>query len=190
MKNRNYGWQYLTLLEINIFEVKKLRKALSIFWFNVMKKLDLNTTVGVLLKVEFNDGSKRTLSYLQKVNKTDFNDLSDILCDYVNLRSEDYNSKIIAKVVFQYIILGESIKTEIVKSKALNNLLPTFSFSGFNLPLTTDLTKWGKIIKNTGKELSIKRLGFNGLINISILDGKHIINFITAGRIILTVTSL
>jgi hypothetical protein len=164
------------------------RNKLSIFWFNVMRKLDLNTTVGVLLKVEFNDGSIKTLSYLQKVNKTDFNDLSDILCDYVNLRSEDYNSKIIIKVVFQYIILGEAIKTEIVKSKQMNNLIPTFSFSGFNLPLTTDLTKWGEIISNkNGKVLIMFNEETEIVIDVKISSNKQTYKFMIEDKILLTI---
>jgi hypothetical protein len=54
MKNRNYGWQYLTLQNKNIFIKEDFNQSLDQFWNQVMHKMNDERIVGVLLKVKFN----------------------------------------------------------------------------------------------------------------------------------------
>jgi hypothetical protein len=145
MKNNNFWSNYSIESKITLNNLA-LKLYLKDFWNNVMVPLKDNQKVYIFLKVRFDDNTYASLSHLQTVNKNMFKDLLDIFKGFLDFKAEEYSSKTLTNVIFQYHIFKDnSIKTKLTKSIKLTKL-NSFNFSGYNLPLTTELNKWGLIL--------------------------------------------
>jgi hypothetical protein len=150
MKNRNYGWQYLTLQNMNIFVQTDFNKALDQFWNQVMHKMNDERIVGVLLKIKLSDGSLKTIAPLQKVTKNNLELIRKVLNFFISMKSNDYYSLETSGIIFQYNILNKDADASIVTP--LKREVKNYSFGNYDLPLSTDLSLWGEIIeKHVGK---------------------------------------
>jgi hypothetical protein len=151
MKNRNYGWQYLTLQNKNIFVKDDFNQSLDLFWTKVMNNLDNGRVVGVLLKVRFSDNSLKSFSSLQKLSKSDLELARKVFNFFINTKGNNYQDELVSDIIFQYIILNKGAKAEIVEP--IKNEINYYKINGYNLPLTTDLTKWGEITEQKGNKI-------------------------------------
>jgi hypothetical protein len=188
MKNRNYGWQYLTLQNnTNIFSHSDLENALNLYWNEVMDKLDDSTVVALLFKVKLNNGLWKTIAPLQKVNNTNFNKLLNTLKLFININGNNYDSLETIKIQFQYSILDKSATAEIVKP--LSNEVTHYKINGYNLPLTTDLNSWGTITEQKGNKITLDfDLNTETVVVVKISSNKQTYKFMIEDKELLSIT--
>jgi hypothetical protein len=141
----------------------------------------------VIMKVRFSDGTVASISKMQTVNNSMLNELLDIFIFFSNLKSEDYNAKSITHIILQYHI-NNSINRNI-KPKLSNKIsvlkTPKFSFLGYKLPLTTDLTKWGLVLSDINNKLLIEKESTRFTYHITKETLKHIVKVYFNDKIIL-----
>jgi hypothetical protein len=154
MKNITFWKEYL--IDCSLLNNFTIKNGLSIFWNEVMSDLPNNQNVYINLKVKFSDGSYASISKMQTVNKTMFKDLLDIFKGYIDLKLEDYSSKTISQIIFQYHIVLENnnIKPKLPRKF---NKVAKFNFGGYSFPLTMELNKWGNIISEINNQIIIKK---------------------------------
>lgn len=70
----------------NKLEHLQIKEALSKFWEDQMINLDNNQSIYIQFKIEDVDGLHRSISFLQEVNKTQFNLLLKIFCEFWDLK--------------------------------------------------------------------------------------------------------
>lgn len=144
-----------------------LHKYLVKFWREVMSPLAMDITVGIIFKVRLSNNHVKSISYLQKVNKTQYNELLENFNQFINQRVENYAKEEVKEIIFTYHIFTE-FKTEDGKSlivkpsitKPINEpgVLPSskFSFGGFNLH-TTDFSNWGTVFYKTDTQAEVRK---------------------------------
>ncbi len=194
MKNTNLKYWHDFTMEVSLsFNNITLENYLNNFWDKVMKSLSSNQKVYVFLKVKFDDGSYASLSKMQTINNTMFNELLSTLLAYLDLKAENYSNKLVTHVIFQYHILtvlnSKKLKTKLVKSDKIKKV-PSFSFSGYNLPLTTDVNLFGDILSKSKNKYIIAKKGSNLVYNIDILVDKQIVKLSNKGKVLLEFTDI
>lgn len=122
-----------------------------------------NLKLLIIFKIKTVNQQRRTISYMQTLGISEFNQLYEIFSEYWNLKTEDYYLAAISEITFTYKIVDETTNNyyelpskllraedkvkSITESKGherLNKLNPLcVAFGGFNLPLTMDFTTWG-----------------------------------------------
>lgn len=120
-----------------------------------------NLKLLIIFKIKTINQQRRTISYLQTLRISEFNQLYEIFSEYWNLKTEDYYLAAISEITFTYKIVDKTtnnynelpskllrvedkVKNIIdAKGNKISNNLNYFKFGGFNLPLTMDFTTWG-----------------------------------------------
>jgi len=132
--------------------IKKLLLTddLITLYFNQFKKEVLNNLNDndfflLFLKIKFHEGGFKTLGPLQKINKSDFDDILTLYKTILESKDEYYLTTPITLIVFSYITIP-SDKLTSNKSKITNikkeRKVDTYKLSGYNLPATMDLSMW------------------------------------------------
>jgi hypothetical protein len=190
MKMIKYSWQYFTLQNnINIFIQTELKSNLELFWNEVMVKLDNKQVAAILFKIELGNDNWKTIAPLQKVSNTNFNMLLKTLQLFININGNNYESLEISKIQFQYAILDSDANAEIVKP--ISNEVTHYKINGYNLPLTTDLTKWGSIISNkNGKVEIVFDEETETVIHVKISSNKQTYKFMIEDKVLLTIVDI
>jgi len=165
----NYFYKENKLLLVNDYNFKK---SLYIFWRMIANNLDSNTwfRVGfkVLLKLKkesVQDSDTviiRTISPLQNYNNKCFKDCYEIFVRYIEQMSENYQNFDITSIIFPFCInkdnsiLNKKIESEPdvnenLKIENIERIKNKLKLYVKNIPITTDLNKWGeiKIIKGS-----------------------------------------
>ena len=140
-----------------------LNTYLTKFWDEIMLGLEDKQLTSIILKYKFSDDTIISVSYLQYVNKNEKSDLLDIFMEFINLRKDNYEEKSISQIIFTYHIFPTDFniqdKLNYPEKNKIN--ISKYNFSGFNIPLTMDLTKWGyifsRIQKDDHEEIVIKK---------------------------------
>jgi hypothetical protein len=178
----NNAWKYHKISNLNIFVKTDFNHAFDDFWSAVMN--NQTKVIGLLLKVKGTNGSILTLGPLIKFTKTDRSLLRKVLMEYINIKGNNYSDIEISSVIFQFIELDSNATTNI---KGIEHKKPkSYQFGNNNLPLTTDLSKWGKVTK-VGKDILIKSDNYESDIWVSIQNNKQVYKFKIEDKIILTV---
>jgi hypothetical protein len=96
-------------------------------------------------------GEIRSISFMQKVGINDFESLLEIFNEFWLMRSEQYHSMNVLKIIYTYKMVSNETLSISSNSKLIRTFLPKenkekeeISFSGINLPNTMDLTDWGE----------------------------------------------
>ena len=157
-----------------------------------------NITYCAIFKVVFKDGSVRCISNLVVVTrKTSVNNLIKIFTDYWHLRGENYHLQELKKIFISYRTFHVNDVSK--KEKFQNNLLnlngkeildKNFEYTGYNLPSTTDLSKWGiQLRQKEGESQLISPVGRsksnNILYNIFSYKNKNTIQVFSGDRLML-----
>jgi len=158
------------------------KKSLFIFWRMIANNLKSNTWFRIGFKISLKITKKndllygttiiRTISPVQNYNKENFKDCYEIFVRYIEQMSEFYKNFEITSIIFIFCINKEdSILNKKVESEpdvnenlsSENNLRIKNKLKLYikNLPITTDLNKWGKIRVISGSY----PYNFNDLIN-------------------------
>jgi hypothetical protein len=183
-------WSNISFGPLNIYNKPQMIKVINQFWKKIMSNLDINTVVGLFLKVEFSDGTHKSLSKLQRITKANYMQLIAILVGSISKSSNEYKSKSIINISIQYHIFTES---GITPQLIIDNPIPNyFSFSGYNLPLSTNYKDWGNLLisKNTQGEKIINSIDSNGQFYFKSLPGRNVIRFICGGKDVLLITDI
>lgn len=180
------GWEFLKLNNLNVFIESDLHSAIDSFWNKVMNKLENTQRISVILRVEMTDGSYLTLCPILKFYKSDKALLTKILEDYVSLISNNNSSLHVKHVIFQYKLLNKDANNILnsVVNKSISS--SSYYFGTYNLPLTTDLSKWGKVTIHADGFL-VKSENYESDIQVSVQTFRQVYNFKLDNRIILTV---
>jgi hypothetical protein len=132
-----------------------------------MNNID-DRTIILLFRIQFEDKTFRTIGNLQIINKNDFNILSILLNELLDILNDEYKNLPIINIVFSYKILDNNNRSKIDSNNIKSNKLPMFKIYGYNLPSTTDINKWGKIIKHNNNHYIIKRFNSELLYDITV----------------------
>jgi hypothetical protein len=183
------GWYYLEVPGVNIFIRSNFKKVFNTFWNNVMNKLDDNTVIGIILKIQSKDGAIRTLGPLSRVTKGDRTSLSKVLWFYICSKGDDYSVIDISKITFQYIILGNKSEVSTEISNPIIKPVSSHVFGSFSFPLSTDLLHWGKEISRKGDILILENdLYEDVLIEVSFFSDKQVYEFFIDNKLMRTIT--
>ena len=136
-------WQdFYFKLENNLLLEHHILFALNAL-FKTLIKFPLDSRIVIQFKFKFYNFHFRSISYIQIVKLTEFNDLSELFTEFWNLRDEEYLTLNPSHIVFTYKILkGDN---QFIKASKLNRSRflkeNTEIFKGFNLPSTKDISK-------------------------------------------------
>ena len=183
----NNGWQFLNLPNLNIYLNNNLYLAIDLFWDLLFTKLQYTSMsrVVVILRVKISNGKYVTIVPIQIIDKSNKALFTKIVKHYIYLIKNNYSSLDITNVIFQYILLDNDTNKQL---SSFNNLsISSYYFGTYNLPLTTDLNKWGKITK-VGNDLLIKSDKYESDIKVFVHKDLQTYEFILDNKIILTVT--
>ena len=110
------------------------------------------------------------------------NELIDTLKLFLNMTPNDYSALEVNKIEFQSISLKNNGKSSIYKP--ITNELKSYKFGDYNLPLTTDISKWGTIIKHNSNVITLENSNYPGvIIVITVHSDKHCYEFLINGKI-------
>lgn len=188
MKNIKSKWiDYKYSLENNLLSNESIKKALILFYNEVILYLEKDQNLLIFFKIRIKNGPFRNISHLQKINKLEFKNLTDIFIEYWNIKSSDYNQYPIIEIIFTYFIIPINLDLEIkdttkdlklknynYKNKSLrleSGLLDTINFGGYNLPCSMDITLWGRCdFYNDYKEAIVYKTQSKGIFYIKLYD--------------------
>ena len=188
LNHKKYWSNFSYNLKGQILGNDSLTIALSRFWSEIV---DTSTSsdsqlVYFMMKVQFDDGSIRSLSYLQKVTRLQYEYLLESLCHDLDARAEDYSQRVYINLIFSYHIMdltrSISITSKITKPKSL---ISKFTFGEYILPVTTDYSKWasfGYLVSKTlnsytaTKINSLYTLTYDITVGYSFADIKSFLN--------------
>ena len=146
----------------------KLRITLELFWRDIVNKLDSDTIFKLQLKLnlifshdqidEVESSQIRSVGSVRLVKKGNFNEVLSYFITSLNLVQDNYSTFYVKNIILTYNICYEdSILNNLKTFKAsFNELIEDHSknmitnkkelkINDKNLPLSTDLTKWGEI---------------------------------------------
>lgn len=197
MKNKskweNYKYKiYGNIITDNIIEesINSLKYYLNSFNFNG------NQTIIIQFKINYNDNSIRSISYLQTIKISDMNILIDIFKEFWDIKGKEYNELNIKMldILYTYKII-DNIENRLVYSEESNiennsnfKKLDRFRINNIDLPNTMDLTSWKKgeiIFSEDYKNAEIKK-NEKTKYKINILDNFYKVEVIINDSIILT----
>jgi hypothetical protein len=164
-------------IDCNLLTNFTIKNSLKIFWNEVMSDLGKFQFVYIIMKVRFSDGTVASISKMQTANKSMFKEVLDIFIFFSDHKAENYTSKSITNIIFQYHIntmINNNIKARLSK-KATALKTPTFTFGGYKFPLTTDLSKWGTIVSDIKNQLTIEKESSKYTYHITKETFKHIV---------------
>ena len=143
----------------------------------------------MIFKVQFDDVTIISVSFLQIINKNQFNDLLEVLILFMNKKSEDYQNRSIVKYIFTYHIEDKKtkIKARLVKPDVVLKI-NKFTFSGYSLPLTTNVLFWGKILFHSESFIIIADNKTNEMYYIHKKDDKQDVKIMLNKKVILEFT--
>lgn len=190
----NKWLDYSINLNNHIINDITIKESLILFWKDIVSNLDVNDFILIQFKIKDTLGEFKSISYIQRVNKNDFNLLLYSFIEYWNIKSEDYHLIEASGIRFTYKLLSlnlnikESKLTKHVKiSNDLNlNKESSFKFKGYNLPCTMDITQWGdaQFYNDYSKAIVYKKKS-KGEYHISLFKNYSIIELIVENKIII-----
>src|SRR6266567_3793113 len=156
MKN----WNNLEIKLRNPILISKalLKNNLNKFWEDKMNHLDDNHHVLFILRLKFENNEVVTASTLQKINKTNKNDLIEYLYDRItSVSHETYTTKPIKSIIFSYGIRDGKID-QITSDISVSNIHTKFqTFYKNKLPIVNsgNPSEYGKILSKNNDQYTI-----------------------------------
>lgn len=160
----------------------------SLFWKDIVPKLD-GLSYGLMLKVKFTNGTTRSISSMQLLQKESFDQMEPVFLDFWNLRSDDYHTMPVSEVIFAYRLLRLDFPTKIVKAKnVLARKETPFIFRGYSLPTTMDLHSWGNVSFNPDYSSCMISTNKSISYSVTIDETKHIVHVFSSNRLLFKFT--
>ena len=126
-----------------------LKNALNKFYKEKIFNLDKDTTIVIQFKIKIDDKTIRSISFLQTVKVSEFNELFEIFKEFWIVKGTEYNYDYpqIASIIFTYRVLSlkkfKMITSNFYRSPIENLEKKKHKINGFNLPNTMDFSTWG-----------------------------------------------
>jgi hypothetical protein len=108
----------------------------------VLDLLNDNQFILLFLKIRQGKGKYKTLDPLQKIKKSDFDDLLNRYENILDIKDEQYHITPIDQLIFSYIIIpADKLKSEksVISNGEDNKKVEAFKMHGWKLPGTVDL---------------------------------------------------
>jgi hypothetical protein len=150
----------------------------------LIKEKESKQKIIVQFKIELENGLIRTISRMQTITNNEYKLLLDIFTEYWSIKTEEYHLVVIQKVIFTYKIVPSKFPTRlspVVKPK------PSFTFKGYDLPNTMDLTQWGeyKFSPNYHSAI-IKKPKSKAYYSVVLKDSEQLVELKIHDKILLT----
>lgn len=181
------GWNNFILPINNVpLTIPIISFLLFSFWKHIVPKLE-NKTYGLMMKVHFENGSVRSITDMQILKTETFDDMESVFQDYWNLRSDDYHLMPVSEVILSFRLFKPFINTKIEKAKdpTIKNK-PLFSFKGYSIPNTMDLSEWGHVSYNHDHTKATITTKTTLSYNVNILKDRNIISVLSRGKLLFT----
>lgn len=176
-------------LENDLLNKEIITSFIVDFWRDVMYNLKNDQLVYVLLKIKFNDGSNISLTYMEKLNPSNLDDFIKQSEIGIENKIEECENKTIENLVLIYQIIPDELKADLLKDKPRRRVkkIPAINFSGFNLPVTMDISNWGHEIERTSSNVLIQKYDSQLIYKIDLESvNKNRIEILRRGEVILT----
>jgi len=127
----------------------QLKNALDKFYKEKNFNLDKDTAILIQFKNLIDKKTIRSISFLQTVKISEFNELFDIFKEFWNVKGIHYNYDYpqFDSIIFTYKILSlekfKMIKSTFYRSSEEEVEKRKYKINGFNLPNTMDIRTWG-----------------------------------------------
>nr|QWO71399.1 DNA polymerase [Lyophyllum semitale] len=172
-----------------ILNSSDITNSLTQFWNDVMLQIDKNKVILIQFKIKNSVGEYNSISYVQRVENDEYklNELIKYFHEFWSLKLEDYYMIKVSSIIYKYKILNidnlkdsKDSKFKISKLNSHKNIIqekqPSFKFSGFNLPATMDITKWGAChFYNNYKNAIVYKTKSKSEYVISLFDNYQIV---------------
>lgn len=145
MKNikLNKWYDYQFLLGNKLLLNYHIESACRNFWIDIVDNIDEGLYILVQFKILKSDGTYKSISYVQTINKTDLDRLIGLFKEYWSLRDDHYKQFSVDSIVFTYKIMGGTVSSSLVHHrKAATSIKEPFKIGTLKLPKTMDVTKW------------------------------------------------
>jgi len=188
MKN----WNNLEIKLRNPILISKvlLKNNINKFWEDIINKLNDNQHILFILRLKFENNEVVSASTLQKINKTNKNDLIEYLYDRLTaVSSETYTTKPIKSIIFSYGIRDGKIDQSINEISSININQKYQIFYNNKLPIvqTGNPKEYGKILSEKNNQYTISVHNKNLiLLDMTYKDNKKVnnIKYIKNNRIV------
>lgn len=153
-----------------------------------MNILDNNQFILLILKIKYINGKHVSLSYVQKVNKSDFNKVLENFQDSLDIKSEEYSNSEMEKIVLSYKLISDS-KLKVKKSKItpirIKESKPETRIFGYNFPNSTEINKFGDILDHENNKYYIRKINSNLNYEITILSDHNLVKVFKDGDFVI-----
>lgn len=151
--------------DVEILSKKSITSNVNKFWSDSIFKSN-KSKLAIQLRVRFEDKTQASYSQIFVIKFEDKQWLIDRLLNINQFKGDEYESKNPVEIIFFYSIIpkelnsnydlnyGNEIKNPSLVPQRINN----FALANNTLPLTTDLTEWGKILDQFKNRFNIKKL--------------------------------
>nr|QWO71395.1 DNA polymerase [Termitomyces sp. K1Ag] len=171
-------WQdYYYKLKNQILESHHIRSALTSLFNHINNHIsfDFDPIFIIQFKIKIDTNQIRSISFVQTVKFSEFNDLLLIFIEFWNIKDITYFSLKPSDIIFTYKILGKEPYGDLIKKSKLNRMRSikknsNFYFKGYNLPCTMDYSKWGKIISECDTFAIVKKVNSSLIYHIKITN--------------------
>lgn len=154
-----------------------------------MTKLPKGQFVWLSIKLQFEDGQYRSLLNVIKVELISLERTLSYYIKGLELNSEDYNTTPLTQLIISYIYIYDKhnkIKKEKLQLNRKQIPVPSMKFAGYNLPNTTNISKWGEVISKKGNTTMIQKFNSNLVYSVIRHINYNIITIFSGTDIILT----
>ena len=188
------------ILDNKLLTIHHITDAVKLFQETISPYLEDRQLMKVQFKVQEESGNYKSISYIQTIDKSQFDDLSTIFITFWNNRDQHYYLTVMKLIsfTFQIIPLNSEIKqSKLIQPRTITELeSPTFKFHGFNLPSTMDFTKWDFVdhitLFNDGHSAIIYKIDSNlkrgEVYHIELFDTHILVQLKVNNKIILEFT--
>jgi hypothetical protein len=176
---------YYIPIDFQLLNEVVINNSLQTFLNEIINNIG-NKHIILLFRIQFIDGTPRTIGNLQKVNKEDFNKLYSLLNNLLEILSNEYKEIPLMNIIFSYKIIPEdklvNKQSKIDDNNIKKDKLPTFKFYGYNLPTNIDYKLWGTILYKKDSLLKIRKHFSSLIYNINFNLGYNIIEILDSNN--------
>jgi hypothetical protein len=176
----------------------KIKLGFNEFKISILDKLPLNEVVLIQLRILQSNSCYKSISPVGVYIASHSDKILNFMIEWWINKGDSYYDINISEVLYTYKIPDPSLnlKKTFIKSKVYNNEeLPhnyneSFTFSGYSLPNTMDLTMWGECSFNKDyKKVIIKKPKSHNRYEVNIFDDYYNVNYINiSGEVQFTFT--
>lgn len=120
--------------------------AVDDFWKHVMSKVSIDQHVLFIARIRYDNSQMVSLGKMQKISYSDQAFLTKFLCNVLSMRTDEYNSRGIEEIIFDYLIRDGKIDP--MKSISKKEV-PLLNYYRYKIPSTFDPYNYGTVLDST-----------------------------------------